>query len=136
VRRILSDNSGHPQIVDDEIIGQITSRLKDGFIHVEPVDFNSGDAVVIKAGPLKGIEGIFLNELKAPLESNDTPKYNHLSGKNRDRKKDSSQEPESMYVMFVESKTADNWIVSYPGVIHSVSHPFIPYEKTEIEIES
>ncbi len=64
VKRIISDLSGHPCIVDDQIIAQIRSRLKDGYIHLEPTIFNPGDRVMIQEGPLAGLTGIF-QQLKA-----------------------------------------------------------------------
>ncbi|MEN6375911.1 MAG: transcription termination/antitermination NusG family protein [Smithella sp.] len=64
VKRIISDPSGHPCIVDDQIIAQIRSRLQDGYIHLEPAIFNPGDRVMIQEGPLAGFTGIF-QQLKA-----------------------------------------------------------------------
>jgi len=64
VKRIISDPSGHPCIVDDQIIAQIRSRLKDGYIYMEPNIFNPGDKVMIQEGPLAGFTGIF-QQLKA-----------------------------------------------------------------------
>lgn len=64
VKRIISDPSGHPCVVDDRIIDQIRSRLKDGYIYLEPTIFNPGDRVMIQEGPLAGFTGIF-QQLKA-----------------------------------------------------------------------
>jgi transcription antitermination factor NusG len=43
VKRIISDPSGHPCVVDDHIITQIQSRLKEGYIYMEPSIFHPGD---------------------------------------------------------------------------------------------
>lgn len=59
VRRILCDPSGRPCIVGDSIIGQIQSRMEDGFVRMEPIGFAHGDRVQITHGPLKGFTGIF-----------------------------------------------------------------------------
>jgi transcriptional antiterminator RfaH len=64
VKRIISNPSGHPCIVDDQIINQIRARLKDGYICMEPPIFNPGDKVMIQEGPLAGFTGIF-QQLKA-----------------------------------------------------------------------
>lgn len=64
VKRIISDSSGHPCVVDDHIITQIQSRLRDGYIYIEPPVFNPGDEVVVQEGPLAGFTGIF-QEAKA-----------------------------------------------------------------------
>lgn len=64
VKRIISDPSGRPCIVADHIITQIQSRIKDGYIYMEPDGFNPGDEVMIQEGPLKGFTGIF-QEAKA-----------------------------------------------------------------------
>lgn len=65
VRRIVGDISGNPFLVDGNIVDQIRSRIKDGYILMEPSELNIGDQVVIQEGPLKGFTGIFQNELKA-----------------------------------------------------------------------
>jgi len=65
VRKIVGDQTGNPYIVDEEVIGQIQSRMKEGFIHIDPPDFNEGDRVVVQEGTLKGLTGIFQRELKA-----------------------------------------------------------------------
>jgi len=59
VKRIISDSSGHPCVVQDRIIDQIQARIQDGFIQMEPVNFVRGDKVMISEGPLKGFTGIF-----------------------------------------------------------------------------
>lgn len=64
VKRIISDPSGHPCIVGDQIITQIQSRLQDGYVHVEPAHFQPGDKIMIHEGPLKGFAGVF-QETKA-----------------------------------------------------------------------
>jgi transcriptional antiterminator RfaH len=63
VRRVIGDESGNPQTVDGEIIDEIQSRIKEGFIQLESDYFNSGDNVVIQEGPLAGLSGIFKKDL-------------------------------------------------------------------------
>ncbi len=67
IRKIVSDQSGTPQIVDEEIIQTIKSRIKDGYISSGDSDlmFNTGEKVVVKEGVFKGLRGIFLKDLKA-----------------------------------------------------------------------
>lgn len=65
VRRIIGDGSKNPYVVDESIIACIKSRIKDGFIHMDPPTLNPGDRVIIQAGLLKGFMGIFQKELKA-----------------------------------------------------------------------
>ena len=64
VMRIISDPSGNPCVVDDQIIAQIRSRLKDGYIYMDQAVFHPGDKVMIQEGPLAGLTGIF-QQLKA-----------------------------------------------------------------------
>jgi len=65
VRKIVGDQTGNPYIVDEEVIGQIQSRMEEGFIRIEPPDFNEGDEVIVQEGPFKGFAGIFKKGLKA-----------------------------------------------------------------------
>lgn len=64
IRRIVG-NKGAPFIVDESIIALIRSRVKEGFVNLEPLEFKSGEQVVIKDGPFSGLMGIFLRGLKA-----------------------------------------------------------------------
>jgi transcriptional antiterminator RfaH len=63
VRRILGDAAGNPYIMDEEIIDEMQSRLRDGYICMDTVGFDTGDSVVIQEGPLSGFRGIFLRDL-------------------------------------------------------------------------
>jgi transcription antitermination factor NusG len=65
IRRIIGDESENPHIIDGEIIDQIQSRIRDGFVQLEPNDFNSGDNVVIQEGPFAGLAEIFIKDLPA-----------------------------------------------------------------------
>jgi transcriptional antiterminator RfaH len=51
-----------PTPVDDEIIHIIKSRLRDGFVQIEP-RFQPGDKVMIESGPLRGFVGIFERQM-------------------------------------------------------------------------
>ena len=64
-KKILGDRYGVPQIVDEEIIQLIKSRIEYGFFCIESYDFTAGEQVVIKEGPLNGLKGIFLKGLNA-----------------------------------------------------------------------
>lgn len=64
VRRIVGDSLGSPYVVDEAIIKSIKSRMVDGFVTLQPRRFAPGEKVVIQEGPLKGLEGIFLEEVK------------------------------------------------------------------------
>lgn len=48
-----------PAPIDDSIIQMIKSRLKDGFVYLDPPSFTKGEKVEIKEGPLEGVSGIF-----------------------------------------------------------------------------
>ena len=65
VRRMVGDHTGHPWTVDEVIIDFIRSRTEQGFVDMEVPSFISGEAVRITAGPLAGLQGIFLNEMNA-----------------------------------------------------------------------
>jgi transcription elongation factor/antiterminator RfaH len=65
VRRIVGDRSGNPYNVDIRIIEYIKSKVKDGYITIEPPEFSPGEKVVIKEGPLEGLVGIFQKNIKA-----------------------------------------------------------------------
>ncbi len=56
--------SGNPTIVPEEIISSILSRMTDGVILLKPQEFNPGDKVIIKAGPLEGVNAVFEREMK------------------------------------------------------------------------
>jgi transcriptional antiterminator RfaH len=54
---------GHPTSVDEEIIEIIRARMdKHGFVRIED-NLKRGDQVVVKAGPLRNLIGIFEREL-------------------------------------------------------------------------
>jgi transcriptional antiterminator RfaH len=65
VKSVVGDTWGNPVVIDDEIIDQIQSRMKDGFVRVEPNDFKAGDNLVIQGGPFAGLAGIFIKDLPA-----------------------------------------------------------------------
>ncbi len=64
IRRIVGDSFGNPYVVDDAIIEAIESRMVGGFVSLRPQRFAPGEKVVIQEGPLRGLEGIFLEEIK------------------------------------------------------------------------
>ena len=53
-----------PAQVDELLIDSIRSRIKDGFVVLEPPTFTKGEKVEIKEGPLEGISGIFDSRVK------------------------------------------------------------------------
>ena len=53
-----------PAPVDELLIDSIRSRVKDGFVILEPPSFTKGEMVEIKEGPLEGISGIFDSRVK------------------------------------------------------------------------
>lgn len=62
VQKVVSFGNG-PTPVEDEIVDLIRSRISDdGFVRLGE-SFKSGDAIVVKAGPLKGLVGIFERSL-------------------------------------------------------------------------
>jgi transcription antitermination factor NusG len=65
VRGLVGKSTGEPSIVEEAIIENIRSRMKDGFVCLECTTFEHGDKVMINQGPLAGFTGIFLQELKA-----------------------------------------------------------------------
>jgi transcription antitermination factor NusG len=65
IRRVVGNQYDNPYVVDEDVIGQIQSRMEEGFIHIDPPDFNEGEHVVIQEGALKGLTGIFQKDLKA-----------------------------------------------------------------------
>ncbi|NTU42380.1 MAG: hypothetical protein HGA78_04885 [Nitrospirales bacterium] len=69
ISQILSDGSGIPSVVDDEIIETVRSRIRDGCVFLDPSEpeFHSGDQIIVREGPLKGLTGVFLEETK-PME--------------------------------------------------------------------
>jgi transcription elongation factor/antiterminator RfaH len=61
VRKIVGGDSPWP--VSEEIIELINSQGENGIITIKPPELRSGDRVVIKEGPLQGLEGIFEKEM-------------------------------------------------------------------------
>jgi transcriptional antiterminator RfaH len=53
-----------PTPVDEEIIGIIHSRMKNGYVLIEPPALQPGDPVMVEEGPLRGFVGIFEREMK------------------------------------------------------------------------
>jgi transcriptional antiterminator RfaH len=63
VKSVVTFNDS-PARIDDSLIDLIKSRVnEDGFVKLGE-DFSQGDKVLIKAGPLKSIVGIFERDLK------------------------------------------------------------------------
>jgi transcription antitermination factor NusG len=65
IRRVIGDQCGNPYVVDNEVIGQIQSRMEEGFINVDPSHFSEGEPIVVQEGALQGFAGVFQKELKA-----------------------------------------------------------------------
>jgi len=63
VRRVVGAGD-MPTPVDEEIIGIIHSRMKNGYVVIEPPKLEPGDQVVVEEGPLRGFVGIFEREMK------------------------------------------------------------------------
>jgi len=55
---------GEPAPVDQAIIDTIESRIKNGFVQLDPPSFTRGERVEIKEGPLEGIVGIFDSRIR------------------------------------------------------------------------
>lgn len=53
-----------PTSVDEVLIETIKTRVKDGFVVLDPPVFTKGEKVEIKEGPLEGISGIFDSRVK------------------------------------------------------------------------
>ena len=54
----------HPAEVEDRTIEAIKERVVDGYVHVASSSFHEGQVVRIAAGPLVGLEAVFLREMK------------------------------------------------------------------------
>ncbi len=65
VKRFVGDRDGTPFAVNEAIIDYIKSRMNDGFVHLERPKLVKGDKVLVNDGPFSGLDGIFLEELKA-----------------------------------------------------------------------
>lgn len=62
VRNLVS--FGHaPAIVQNEIVAGIRARLQDGVVDLKVPNFNRGDVVRIREGPLCGLEAVFEQEM-------------------------------------------------------------------------
>lgn len=55
---------GALNIVAEEVINSVTSRMKDGVVTLDPQEFKPGESVIIKAGPFEGFNAIFEKGLK------------------------------------------------------------------------
>jgi len=64
VRRFVGDSTAVPYVVDQNIIETIRTRMKDGFVRIEPVRFAPGEKIMIMDGPFSGFSGVFLSETK------------------------------------------------------------------------
>lgn len=64
VSRVVLGDNGEPAVVDDEIIEAIKGSMQDGFVVLEEKGFKKGEKVLIKDGPFKGFEAVFLKEIK------------------------------------------------------------------------
>ncbi|MEW6408746.1 MAG: transcription termination/antitermination NusG family protein [Nitrospirota bacterium] len=58
-------NEGSPAPVGNEIIDAIKSRIKEGYVTIQPPSFKPGEEVLIKEGPFKDFIGIFERDMKA-----------------------------------------------------------------------
>jgi transcription elongation factor/antiterminator RfaH len=65
VRRFVGDSSGCPYIVDESIIEFLQSKMNEGYFSLERHNFTKGERIEIKDGPFIGLEGFFVEELKA-----------------------------------------------------------------------
>jgi transcription elongation factor/antiterminator RfaH len=63
VRRVVGAGDV-PTPVDEEIVHIIHSRMKGGYVMIEPPPLRPGDAVVVEEGPLRGFVGIFERQMK------------------------------------------------------------------------
>lgn len=64
IRRFVGDREGVPYVVDASIISFIQSRMDNGFVRLQSPQFSPGDQVMVTEGPLSGLTGIFVEELK------------------------------------------------------------------------
>ena len=54
----------HPAEVEDATIEAIKERLEDGYVRIASPSFHEGQVVRIAAGPLAGLEAVFLRAMK------------------------------------------------------------------------
>ena len=64
VKRVVGNSLGLPYIIEDRIIQLIRLKMKDGYIHLQPDKLLQGDKVRVIEGPLSGLTGLFLTDLK------------------------------------------------------------------------
>ena len=81
VRRIVGNEV--PFVVDEDIISLIRSKIKEGFVNLEPPVFKSGEQIVIKDGPFSGLTGIFIKRAKGKRKGSGFIKYHCISGEGR-----------------------------------------------------
>lgn len=65
VRRIVGNSLGLPYIVDESIINMIKEKMSDGYIAIDYPRLVEGEEVSITEGPMKGMKGLFSQELKS-----------------------------------------------------------------------
>jgi len=63
VRSVVSFGDS-PAPVDDMLIETIKTRIKGGYVVLDPPTFEKGEEVRVKEGPLEGIRGIFDRRIK------------------------------------------------------------------------
>jgi transcriptional antiterminator RfaH len=64
VRRFVGDRNGLPYLVDESIIACIQAQMSNGFVQLQSPQFSPGEQVMVTQGPLGGLTGIFVEELK------------------------------------------------------------------------
>jgi len=65
VRRMVGDHSESPWTVDDKIIEIIQQRTVNYPVDAEEPRFKCGENVMVTAGPLAGLNGVFLYDMSA-----------------------------------------------------------------------
>ena len=50
--------------VDDEVIGGLRNRCPDGVADIKPRPYRAGEPVLIREGPLSGVEAVFEREMR------------------------------------------------------------------------
>ncbi len=63
VRRVVGTGE-MPDVVPDAIVESIRQKMKDGPVEIKPSEFEPGDEVYIKGGPMEGFAAVFEREIK------------------------------------------------------------------------
>ena len=50
--------------IGDEVIGGLRDRCPDGVANIKPRPYNSGEPVLVREGPLSGVEAVFEKEMR------------------------------------------------------------------------